>query len=125
VHIVAARFEPHRLAATPTIAYVTLGGNTELVSVAALADLPNLVRLDLAEAAVADVVSIAAFPVLRVLILIARQWDELLRVGWTPGSLAAAGLGGHASVAESAAWLTSIRGVGHPAVRCRTIRGRL
>jgi cell wall assembly regulator SMI1 len=125
VHVVAERFEPHRLATTPTIAYVTLGGNTEPVRVAALADLPNLVRLDLAEAAVTDVVSIAAFPALHVLILNARQWDELLRVGWTPGSLAAAGLGGHPSVAESAAWLTTIRGVGHPAVRYRTIRGRL
>jgi hypothetical protein len=46
VHIVAERFEPHRLAVTPTIAYVTLAGNTEPVSVAALAGLPNLVRLD-------------------------------------------------------------------------------
>jgi hypothetical protein len=125
VHIVAARFDPHRLAATPTIAYVTLGGNTEPVSVAALARLPNLVRLDLSEAAVADVASVAAFPALRVLILSAQQWDELLRTGWTPNLLAAVELGGHTSVAESAAWLTAIRGVGHPAVRYRTIRGRL
>jgi hypothetical protein len=125
VHIVAARFEPDRLVATPTIAYVTLGGNTEPVSVSALASLPNLVRLDLAEAAVADVASIAAFPALRVLILNARQWDELLRTGWTPDLLAAVELVGHASMAESAAWLTAIRGVGHPAVRYRTIQGRL
>ncbi len=124
VHIVAKRFDPHRLAATPTLAYVTLAGNTEPVSVAALAGLPNLVRLDLAEAAVADVGSIAAFPALRVLVLNARQWDELLRTGWTPSRLAAAELGGRASVAEAAAWLTAIPGAGHPAVRHRTIRGQ-
>lgn len=94
VHIVAGRFEPHRLAATPTLTYVTLGGNTEPISVAALAGLPNLVRLDLAEAAVADVGSIATFPALRVLSLNAQQWDELLGIGWTPSRLAAAEVGG-------------------------------
>jgi cell wall assembly regulator SMI1 len=124
VHIVAKRFDPHRLAATPTIAYLTLGGNTEPVSVAALAGLPNLVRLDLAEAAVADVGSIAAFPALRVLSLNAQQWDEFLRTGWTPSRLAAAELGGRASMAEAAAWLPAIRGADHPPVRHRTIRGR-
>jgi hypothetical protein len=124
MHIVAKRFDPHRLAATPTLAYLTLAGNTEPVSVAALAGLPNLVRLDLAEAAVADVGSIAAFPALRVLSLNAQQWDELLRSGWTPSRLAAAELGGWASVAEAAAWLPAIRGADHPAVRLRTIRGR-
>jgi len=82
------------------------------------------VRLDLAEAAVADVGSIAAFPALRVLVLNARQWDELLRTGWTPSRLAAAELGGRASVAEAAAWLTAIPGAGHPAARHRTIRGQ-
>jgi cell wall assembly regulator SMI1 len=123
VHIVAGRFEPHRLAATPTLAYVTLGGNTEPVTVAALAGLPNLLRLDLAEAAVADVGSIAAFPALRVLSLNAQQWDELLRTGWTPSQLAAAELGGRSSIAEAAAWLPAIRGADHPAVGHRTIRG--
>jgi hypothetical protein len=123
VHIAAGRFEPHRLAATPTLAYVTLGGNPEPVAVAALAGLPNLVRLDLAEAAVADVGAIAAFPALRVLSLNAQQWDELLGTGWTPSRLAAAELGGRASIAEAAAWLPAIRGADHPAVRHRTIRG--
>lgn len=123
VDIVAKHFEPHRLAATPTIAYVTLAGSTEPVSVAALAGLPNLVRLDLAEAAVADVGSIGAFPALRVLTLNAQQWDELLRTGWTPSRLAAAELGGHASVAEAAAWLAAIPRAGHRPVRHRTIRG--
>jgi rhodanese-related sulfurtransferase len=89
VHLVAKRFDPHRLAATPTIAYLTLGGNTEPVAVAALAGLPHLVRLDLAEAAVADIGSIATFPALRVLSLNPQQWDELLRTGgrragWLP-----------------------------------------
>jgi hypothetical protein len=124
VHIVAGRFEPHRLAATPTLAYVTLAGNTQPVAVATLAGLPNLVRLDLAAATVADVGAIATFPALRVLSLNAHQWDELFGTGWTPGRLAAAELGGHASVAEAAAWLTAIRGAGHPAVRYRTVRGR-
>jgi cell wall assembly regulator SMI1 len=123
VHVEAERFDPHRLAATPTIAYVTLGGNTEPVSVAALAGLSNLLRLDLAEAAVADVGSVAVFPALRVLILNAQQWDELLRTGWTPSQLAAAELGGRSSIAEAAAWLPAIRGAGHPAVRHRSIRG--
>jgi hypothetical protein len=124
VHVVAERFDPRRLAATPTIAYVTLAGNTEPVSIAGLAGLPNLVRLNLAEAAVTDVDSVAAFPALRVLVLNARQWTELLRGGWTPGRLAGAELGGHASVAEAAAWVNAIGGAGHPAVRYRTIRGR-
>lgn len=124
VEVVAKWFEPHRLAATPTLAYVTLGGNSEPVPVAALAGLPNLLRLDLAEAAVADVGAIAAFPALRVLSLNARQWAELLRTGWTPSRLAAAELGGAASVGEAAAWLPAIRGAGHPPVRYRTIRGR-
>lgn len=124
VEIVAERFEPHRLAATPTLGYVTLGGNREPVAVAALARLPNLVRLDLSEAAVFDVGSIAAFPALRVLSLNTRQWAELLGTGWTPSRLAAAGLGGHASLAAAAAWLDAIRGPGHAAVRYRTIRGR-
>jgi hypothetical protein len=43
VHIVAGRFDPHRLAATPTLAYATLAGNAEPVAVAALAGLPNIV----------------------------------------------------------------------------------
>jgi cell wall assembly regulator SMI1 len=89
VHIVANRFDPRRLAATPTIAYLTLGGNTEPVSVAALARLPNLVRLDLAEAAVADVGSIAALPALRVLSLNPNSGTSSCapggrRAGWPP-----------------------------------------
>jgi len=78
----------------------------------------------LAEAAVADVSAIATFPALRVLSLNSHQWDELLRTGWTPGRLAAAELGGRASLAEAAAWLTAIRGAGHLTVRYRTVRGR-
>jgi cell wall assembly regulator SMI1 len=124
VHVQARRFDPQRLTATPKLAYVTLGGNTEPVSVVALADLPNLVRLDLAEATVADVGAIATFPALRVLSLNPHQWDELLGIGWTPSRLAAVELGGHASVAEAAAWLTAMPGAGHAAVRYRTIRGR-
>ncbi|MEH0937683.1 SMI1/KNR4 family protein [Micromonospora psammae] len=132
VHVVAARFEPERLAATPTLGYLTLAGNTEPVSVAALAALPNLVRLDLADAAVTDVVAVAGFPALRVLGLNARQWEALLDTGWTPGRLAAIELGGRASVPEAAAWLTRIRalvadrtdGTGQPVVRYRTVRGR-
>jgi cell wall assembly regulator SMI1 len=124
VHVQAKRFEPQRLAATPTLAYVTLGGNSEPVPVAALAGLPNLLRLDLAEATVADVGTIAAFPALRVLSLNPQQWAELLGTGWTPSRLAAVELGGRASVAEAAAWLTAMPGAGHAAVRYRTIRGR-
>ncbi len=124
VHVQAERFEPRRLAATPTLAYVTLGGNSEPVSVAALADLPNLVRLDLAEATVSDVGAIAMFPALRVLSLNPHQWAELLGTGWTPNRLAGVELGGHASLAEAAAWLTAMPGAGHAAVRYRTIRGR-
>jgi cell wall assembly regulator SMI1 len=124
VHVQAKRFEPQRLAATPTLAYVTLGGNSEPVSVAALAGLPNLVRLDLAEATVADIGAIATFPALRVLSLNPQQWAELLGTGWTPSRLAAVGLGGRASLAEAAAWLTAMPGAGHAAVRYRTIRGR-
>jgi hypothetical protein len=123
VDIVAERFEPYRLAATPTIAYVTLAGNSEPVRVGGLAQLPNLVRLDLAAAAVADITSIAAFPALRVLSLNARQWDELLGTGWTPDRLAAAEIGGRASVAEAAAWLAVLRTERDPVVRHHTVRG--
>jgi hypothetical protein len=122
VHIVAERFDPQSLANTPTLTYVALAGNTAPVSIAALAGLPKLARLDLAEAAVADVGSVAAFPALRVLTLSAQQWDELLNTSWTPGGLVAAELG-HASLPEATTWLTAIRG-GHPVARHRTIRGR-
>ena len=61
---------------------------------------------------------------LRVLSLNPQQWAELLGTGWTPSRLAAVGLGGRASVAEAAAWLTAMPGARHAAVRYRTIRGR-
>lgn len=130
IHVVAERFEPERLAATPTIGYVTLAGNTQPVSVAALAELPNLVRLDLAEAAVTDVATVAGLPALRVLSLNTQQWEELLASGWTPDPLAAVELGGHASVPEATAWLTAIRtlaegrpGADQAVARHHTVRG--
>jgi len=122
VHIVAERFDPQQLANTPTLTYVALAGNTAPVSIAALAELPNLAWLDLAEAAVADIGSIAAFPALRVLSLNAQQWDELLNTAWTPGQLVAAELG-RGSLPDATMWLTAIRG-GHPVAHHRTIRGR-
>ncbi len=123
VHIVTERFDPQQLANTPTPTYLALAGNTPPVSVAALAELPNLAWLELAEASVVDIGSIAAFPALRVLSLNAQQWDELLNTAWTPEQLVAAELGGRASLAEATTWLTAIRG-GHPVARHRTIRGR-
>jgi hypothetical protein len=122
VHIVAERFDPEPLVNTPTLTYVALAGNTAPVSIAALAELPKLAWLELAEAAVADIDSITAFPALRVLSLNAQQWDELLNTAWTPGRLTAAELG-RGSLPDATRWLTAIRG-GHPVAHHRTIRGR-
>src|SRR5262249_30486023 len=69
IDVAAENFDPQRLAGTPTLRYVTLAGNTAPVRVAALAALPDLVRLDLAGAAVTDVAAVATFPALRVLTL--------------------------------------------------------
>jgi cell wall assembly regulator SMI1/ribosomal protein S13 len=124
VHVVAERFDPQALAATPTINYITVAGNTEPVSVAALAELPNLLRLDLAAAAIADIGSIATFPTIRVLTLNPQQWEELMSTGWTPELLAAAELAGHADLAHIAAWTSTIRGDDHPAIHLHTVRGR-
>jgi cell wall assembly regulator SMI1 len=123
VDVTAEHFDPARLAGTPTLRYVTLAGNTAPVRVAALAALPDLVRLDLAGAAVADVAAVAAFPALRVLTLDATQWQELLGTGWTPQRLAAARLGGRGGVAAAAEWQTAICGADQPTVQHRTIRG--
>ncbi|MDI1462186.1 SMI1/KNR4 family protein [Catellatospora sp. KI3] len=125
VHITARSFDPRLLASAPTVRYLTLGGNSDPVSVAALAELPELVRLDLADADVADIASVAGFPALRVLILDDRQWNELLATGRVPQQLTGAGLGGHTSVAQAAAWLTAVQGPDRPACGHRTIRGRL
>ncbi len=121
VDVTAGHFDPERLAATPTLRYVTLAGNTEPVRVAALAGLPDLVRLDLAGAKVADIAAVATFPALRVLTLGAAQWRELLDTGWTPERLAAVRLGGRQSVAEAAGWHAVL--AGRSAMRHRTVRG--
>lgn len=125
IDITAAHFEPRLLTSAPTLRYVKLGGNSEPVSIAALSGLPELLRLDLAEAEVTDLASIAGFPALRVLILNARQWDELLATGWTPHKLAAVGLDGPTGVAQAAAWLNTVRAPDQPAHGVHTIRGRL
>lgn len=124
IHVVAERFDPQALAATPTISYVTLAGNTDPVSVAGLAELPNLLRLDLAAAAITDIGSIATFPAIRVLTLNPQQWQDLMRTGWTPERLAAAELAGHADLAHIATWTSEIRGDDHPAMQLHTVRGR-
>jgi hypothetical protein len=124
IDVAAEHFDPQRLAGTPTLRYVTLAGNTVPVRVAALAALPDLVRLDLAGAAVTDVAAVATFPALRVLTLDATQWLELLGTGWTPQRLAAARLGGRGGVPGAATWHTAIRGAGQPTVQHRTIRGQ-
>ncbi|GIF97137.1 SMI1/KNR4 family protein [Catellatospora citrea] len=125
IDVIAAHFEPRLLTSAPTIQYVKLGGNSEPVSIAALAGLPELLQLDLAAAEVTDVASITGFPALRVLILNARQWDELLATGWTPHKLAAVGLDGPTGVAQAVAWANTVQGPEQPARGIHTIRGRL
>ncbi|MET7397259.1 SMI1/KNR4 family protein [Dactylosporangium sp. NPDC005572] len=113
VAVRAERFEPGRLAGTPSLRYITLGENREAVRIAGLARLPELLRLDLSAAVVADTEALARFPALKVLVLSAVQWGELLATGWTPGRLAAAGCGA-ADVAGSVGWLNRMRGPGWP-----------
>ncbi|SNT41075.1 SMI1 / KNR4 family (SUKH-1) [Asanoa hainanensis] len=122
VDVTAEHFAPERLATARSLRYVTLAGNEAPVQIAALAALPNLVRLDLAGAVVADVSAIANLPALRVLTLDAEQWQELLATGWTPKNLAAARLGGRGNVAD-AEWHDAMRRAGQPTMRHRTIRG--
>ncbi|MEU4623468.1 SMI1/KNR4 family protein [Actinoplanes sp. NPDC023801] len=110
VHVVAAGFDPALLAGarppngSPGLRFLTLAGNTAPVSIAALAALPGLLRLDLSGAAVTDIEAIAGFPALRVLVLNERQWTTLLAAGRLPGTLAAVSLAGDAGVAESTRW---------------------
>jgi cell wall assembly regulator SMI1 len=121
LHVAAERFDTRQLENNPHLRYLTLAGNDAPVSVAALARLPHLVRLDLAEATVADISAVAAFPALRVLTLNAGQWGELLHTGWSPEGLAGAEVAGRTSVPEATRWLTRIRGTSHAAARHRTI----
>ncbi|MEU4690669.1 SMI1/KNR4 family protein [Actinoplanes sp. NPDC023714] len=102
LHVEAARWELGALPAT--IVDLTLGGNREPASIAGLERLPDLVRLDLSGAAVADIEVIAALPALRVLTLDGRQWTDLLATGRRPDRLAAARLGGAAGVGDAARW---------------------
>lgn len=123
IDITAEHFDPQLLARTATLRYVTLAGNAAPVRIAALAALPDLVRLDLAGAAIADVAAVATFPALRVLTLDATQWQELLNTGWKPQRLAAARLGGRGAVAAAAAWHTALRDAAEPTMQHRTVRG--
>lgn len=104
VDVRADAFDPSALAATTTLRYLRLSGNTEPVRVGALATLPSLIRVDLAGAAVEDIASLAGFAAVRVLTLNGRQWRELLDTGWSPRGLAIARLSGVRSDEETAAW---------------------
>ncbi|WP_285474959.1 SMI1/KNR4 family protein [Actinoplanes sp. NBRC 101535] len=110
LHVEAARWDLTGL--PPTVFDLLLAGNDEPVPVAALAALPNLVRLDLSGAKVSDIPVLATFPALRVLTLDGRQWTELLAAGWHPDRLAGAGLGGTAGVTDAVRWS---RAFGRPA----------
>jgi cell wall assembly regulator SMI1 len=104
LHVAANHFDPATLAAASGLRYLTLSGNTSPVPVAALAALPDLLRLDLSGAAVADIEALAGFPALRMLTLNGRQWTTLLSVGRLPATLAAVSLGGTAGVADGVRW---------------------
>lgn len=123
VDVTAGHFDPALLAGTPTLRYLRLAGNTAPVRIAALAALPDLVRLDLAGAAVADVRAVATFPALRVLTLDATQWQDLLGTGWSPQRLAAARLGGPGGVPAAAAWRRAMSGAARSAAHHRTVSG--
>jgi hypothetical protein len=110
------------LAGHPTLWHLTLAGNTTPVSATALRDLPNLLRLDLAEAEVVDIDAIAELTV-GVLTLSVGQWSRLRARGYSPTGLRAAELGGHPSLAESIEWLNWMR-PDRPATRV-VFRGRL
>jgi hypothetical protein len=123
VDVTAEHFEPQRLAATTSLRYLRLAGNREPAPISALAQLPNLVRLDLAEAAISDVATVATFPALRVLILNIVQWRQLLATGWKPERLAAAKLGGSCGAAPAATWRTALLGANRPGAHHHMVRG--
>lgn len=123
VDVTAMDFDPQRLAGTPSLRYVSLAGNTAPVQVAALAALPDLVRLDLSGADVADVAAVATFPALRVLVLNAGQWQDLLSTGWTPQRLAAARLDGPGSIAAAPAWYKALHDASQSHAQHRTVHG--
>jgi hypothetical protein len=102
VEVIAARFEPDRLAGAPDLAYLTLSGNEDPVRIAELAAVPGLLRLDLSGAVVADVHTIATFPALMALSLNGAQWQSLLGAGWDPRGLAAVALAGPYTAADEA-----------------------
>lgn len=119
VNVTAPTFDPAVLTTAPTLSGIRLAGNKTPVPIAALATLPALLSLDLAEAEVTDIDSIAKFPALRRLTLSADQWTGLLATGWQPSSLAAAELAGPAGVAAATHWRRSL---GHEATH-RTLHG--
>ena len=65
VDVTAAEFEPDLLVGAPHLTYLALAGNEKPVRIAGLATVPNLLRLDLSGAALADVTTIATFSALR------------------------------------------------------------
>jgi cell wall assembly regulator SMI1 len=117
LHVEATRWVPAAL--PPALVDLTLSDNDKPTSIAELAALPNLVRLDLSGAAVSDIEVIAGLPALRVLTLDGRQWTELLATGWQPTRLAAAGLDGKAGVSAAARWSQALGRAGS----FRTITG--
>jgi cell wall assembly regulator SMI1 len=119
VQVAARHFDPSALLGASGLRHLTLSGNAAPVPIAALAALPDLLRLDLSGAAVADIEALAGFPSLRVLTLDSRQWATLLAAGQLPATLAAVSLGGVTGVAAGTRWQQAF---GRPAT-LHTLRG--
>jgi cell wall assembly regulator SMI1 len=101
ISIRAAHFDLHEI--PRTVWNLTLADNTTPVRIKPLLH-SGLLRLDLAEALVADIECLSQQPSVRVLILSPAQWRTLRAAGFEASTLAAASLGDHVTLADAIEW---------------------
>jgi hypothetical protein len=106
----------------PTVWSLALADNVTAVWVEPLLH-SGLLRLDVAEATVADIECLVRYPTVRVLVLNAAQWKILRAGGFAPSTLAAASLGEHVTLADAVDW--SNWAMPEAPVRREIVRGHL
>ncbi len=97
---------------------------TAAASIAALAEVESVRRLDISTADIADLADLGNLSQLRVLVADRRQWQRLHELGAVPAGLAGAELAGPASFAEEISWFADL-GVPTELADLPVIRGTL
>lgn len=96
------------LAGHPTLWDLEIADARHPVTIAALRDMPALVRLDLSTVTVPDLTLVAQLPNLRVLVLNQAQWHQLHETGAMPPHLAAAEMTGQQTLSDAVAWVSTL-----------------